>query len=253
MPYVHLVHQFMAEDLHGQADDGHEVVRRMGYAQHMLEAFGKELEGFEGAAEDFCSKVLTPVLQRQLCSIPDSYASVVRDCLATDLGGEVTIANATCFYLGNNPLNPAWIPSYRCNIIYIRDAFWHLAVVDGSVTIGDFTDFNIVIDNYDIVMEAMKKKVEENGSEGEDDDQSRIPDLSVVEVMAIFHVSLQDFFEPELRLQVCLQPYSAHKDTNCLPIARDSCGGIQAEGRDSRKASRLVSEPTSPTGLLNRC
>jgi len=240
MPYVCLVHQFMAEDLHGQADDGHEAVRHMGYAQRMLEAFGKELEGFEGTAEDFRSKVLTPVLQRQLCGIPDSYAGVICDCLATDLGGEVTIANATCFYLGNNPLEPAWIPSYCCNIIYIHDAFWHLAVVDGSVTISDFTDFNIVIDNYDIVMEAMKKKAEENGSEGEDDDQSRIPNLSVVEVMAILHVSLQDFFEPELQLQVCLQPYSAHKDTNCLPIAGDSCGGVQAEGRDSRKASRLA-------------
>jgi len=88
----------------------------------MLEAFGQELESFKGPEKDFRSGAFTPVLQRQLHGIPDDYTSPLREYMAAGPEDDVSIANATHFYLGVDPLNPDCIPTYHRNLIYIRES-----------------------------------------------------------------------------------------------------------------------------------
>ena len=64
--YARLAQQFDLEDRYGFEDTGHESHRHMAYTCHVLNKFGKELEYFRGGEGEFQSKVLTPILQRQL-------------------------------------------------------------------------------------------------------------------------------------------------------------------------------------------
>lgn len=76
IPYAQIVHQFTFKD-HGKTDMGHKSLHHKTYAQVMLDEFGKELDSFEGAAGEFHSKVLTPVLQHLLYSVPDAYGQSI--------------------------------------------------------------------------------------------------------------------------------------------------------------------------------
>jgi len=112
LPYARLVFQFQCEVAHGLRDRGHEAVRRSGYAQCMLEAFGEELKSFKGPPKDFRSGAFTPVLQRQARGMPDNSAAPLKAVMAAGPDEDVSISNATFFYLGFDPLDPRFIPSY---------------------------------------------------------------------------------------------------------------------------------------------
>ena len=213
VPYARLVQQFILEIRHGRENNAHEALRRMAYAERMLDEFGYELEGYKGAKENFRSKVLTPVLQRQLRGMPDNYARPLCDFMSsTDEG--VTIADATAFYLSVDPIDPDCIPSYRRNLVYIREARWHIMSLEGIIDPGSAEAFAWTLENQANVMQALQEELldDERNSQGEDDD-SQVPKLRYSEVMLIIAEGLKKYFEHELARVVCTK-YPPHSYAN---------------------------------------
>ena len=199
IPYARLVDQFAMEDDHADSDLGYEAVRRQSYARQMLDAFGKELQDFRGPDKDFRSSVLTPVLQRQLQGVPDCYAPGIFSAIAPDSVEEITISDTTSFYLSADPLDPTYIPSYRRNMVYIREVRWHLAILMNKGRVGDRVFYQLMLENHDMIMNALKASVE--AEEAPSDDS--FPLLSDVEVQALVFERIDGFFQEELKRVVC--------------------------------------------------
>ena len=126
--YAQIVHQFLVEKEHGTANPTHESLHRQTYVEKMLDAFGVELDAFKGEESQFCSAVLTLVLQCQLQGVPNVYGPSIRNAIAPVCGAaephtsRPTILQVTNFYLRINPLDPKYIQTYRWNLIYVREA-----------------------------------------------------------------------------------------------------------------------------------
>ena len=199
VPYARLLHQFYLEDRHSLSDAGHEARRRMAYARRVLDEFGMELERYKHLEKDFRSAVFTPILQRQLRGLPDSYTPAIHAYLLSPKG-TVTIEDATMFYLANDPLDPDCIPTYRRNLIYIREALWHLLVVTGHITSTSRIDYNWVIETHDIIMDRL---------EARDEEDEGFPLFTSCEVDAIVACNIETWFAEELeevvRTSMCLE------------------------------------------------
>jgi hypothetical protein len=122
--YRRVISQLTAEVRHATIHTGHEALRRCSYAMETLDAFAKELSSTRSITAAFRSKILTPILQRQLQGIPDHYTPAVSGVIASD-HETVTIGDATNFYLNEDPTHPQCIPGYRRNLIYIPEMMWH--------------------------------------------------------------------------------------------------------------------------------
>jgi len=197
--------QFQKEAEHAAKwNRSHEAQRCAAYAEETLDAFGKELFGakiVDPAA--FRSKVLNPVLQRQLHGVPSHYTPAVRGAVA---GGDrpVTIRDATVFYLKNDPISPTMIPSYRRNCVYIPEVRWHLGVLMGTSAIAGPKQYSNIRSNQDEIMEQLRLEGPWEGP--------GIPPFSYVEVEAIYCKGIASFFERELehvvgRLPKCINRY----------------------------------------------
>jgi hypothetical protein len=193
LQYAWLISQFEAEEYHSWYNYGHEAIRRQGYVRRMLDALANELESIEVCGGNFRSKVLTPVLQRQLQGLPDAYAPSIHSALA-DNQGVVTIAKATRFYLGEDPLHPGNISMLRRNIIYSREARRHLSLVYCHPISGTEA-YNLSIRNQDHLMNNPKDL---RGGDGD----GKIPAFSYVEMLIVVSEGLEDFFRVELKDQV---------------------------------------------------
>lgn len=200
VPYVRLVDQFIKEDKHGDHDRGHEALRRQSYARQMLDMFAAELVNFEGRESNFRSRVLTPVLQRQLQGVPDCYSPAIRESVARTDVNSITISDATDFYLSIDPLDPKFIASYRRNMLYIREARWHLSIVMEKTKVEDTSYFNIFIEDHDLIMRELKLSVARGDAEEEGNP------LTKVEVEALVFEEIDSFFDDELELVVCTPP-----------------------------------------------
>ena len=176
-PYVRLVSQFMHENYHGLASFTYEAQRRGSYAGRVLEALGVELDACPTLVNDgpdarkWRSTVLTPILQRHIYGIPDTIASwvhsgilcVLKDPPSDDNSGddddeddderELTISDVTKFYLGTDPLDPSVIPTLRRNLVLIREARWHLAVVLDKANIHDAAFFIKTVESQDFLLD----------------------------------------------------------------------------------------------------
>ena len=75
--YTCLLHQFLLEIQLAKHNKAHKILRQQTYAEKVLDEFGLELTRFCGAENDFHSKVLTPILQRQLNGIPDPQGPAI--------------------------------------------------------------------------------------------------------------------------------------------------------------------------------
>ena len=109
--YTWVIHQLSTEVLHGDRNRAHEAQRRASYAQRVLNAVGEELDSHSDLEVDgpeaasWRSIVLTPILQRHLYGIPDSYTpAIYRTLLPPGPGINpdriLTISDVTRFYLG---------------------------------------------------------------------------------------------------------------------------------------------------------
>lgn len=208
--YARLVSQFMCEDALARNFTAHEALRRQTYAQKMLDEFGRELDKFKGNAGDFRSKCFTPVLQRQLRGIPDAYGPTIRRGIDPK-DAKPTIAQVTRFYLGNDPLAVVTIPSYRHNLIYIREAKWHLGVVLGNMRIDSSDHFLDSVDEHDLIWEAMKTSTRRY--------VDKFPVFNKVEVAAIVSTDLQEWFAEELSKVVRRESFlSILQLSNCSSV-----------------------------------
>ena len=144
--YAQLVAQLLAEDDHGNNNDGHESLRRQAYAREVLDAFGREIRRYTGQGIHFRSEVLNPILQRYRQGVPDAYAPAVCDAISGD--GRLTITEATQFYLAVDPVESARSLEYRRNLVYIPEARWYLRVLLGKVNLGSARSYNAVLANH---------------------------------------------------------------------------------------------------------
>lgn len=205
VPYVQLIGQLVTEDEHGDYNEGHEALRRQSYARQMLHEVAKEIRAYGGAPTEFRSKVLTPILQRYVRGVPDSYTPAIRRAIA---GGDSmpTIADATRFYLEEDPVDPAHISFYRRNLIYIPESRWYLGILMGKTSVESAADFNKVRANHDNVMEAAQEDDDDDdddGSGGNSNNDEEPSPFNEVEVQTIVSEGLEEFFEGELSGLVC--------------------------------------------------
>lgn len=208
-PYDRLVSQLIAEIRYSAGqnavkNDIHESRRRQFYAKRILDAFSKELKGFKDSGippTSFRSKILTPILQRQLSGLPDAYTPTVRAAVSTIVGEEPTIEDVTRFYLDDDPVDPAFIASYRRGLLHVPEPRWHLALVAGVASMTPTQDsidhYAKVRRNHDEIMEAITAM-----QEFKEYDEVGLPLLTHTEVKAILDEGLETFFEHELNYVV---------------------------------------------------
>jgi hypothetical protein len=181
----------------------------------MLRRFWMRLGGSstDTAMMAFRSIVLTPILQRQLFGIHDAYTPYVRSTISEDNDTELTIEVVTKFYLGEDPIDPVNIPTYRRNLIYLPEARWHLGLT--MKVLGEKPEpkalglyFSKIQDHHDIIMKALKDNVIKYDDDG-------FPLLSHAERSAIIEEKLELFFAEELARPVRhILPLASL----CLPI-----------------------------------
>ena len=175
IPYLQLVDQFTCELDHGHLSGAHEAQRRHSYAVQVMNAFGDELteqrqlvnNGPHAAA--WQSKVLTPILQRQLNGISDVYAPALRAGVSPegpngsqgdDDGNDkepMTISEATHYYLGDDPLHPKFLKIYLRNLVFMQEMRWHLVMLAQEHTAGDENFFDQTVTDQDYVLEEPNK------------------------------------------------------------------------------------------------
>jgi hypothetical protein len=199
-PYDRVLAQLIAEDLHGDTHRSHEAYRRQQYARRVLDAFGKEYTAYAGSPILFRSHVLTPILQRQLFGVPDSYLPAVSTVVGNG-AQHPTIQQATEFYLKEDPTDPQLIPTYRYNMVFIPEIRWHLATVLGTGKIGDDACYNRIRANQDDLMSSLT-----GASEVEDEMGSNACfDEAMVAVIMAEH--LDTFFAHELEQVIRTSPH----------------------------------------------
>lgn len=203
-PYDRIICQLLMEDQHGELHKSHEALRRQSYARQVLDEFTKEFMAYNGPTASFRSQVLTPILQRQLMGVTDAHTPAVMHAIADS--DQLTIEQATEFYLADDPTSPELIPAYRYHMVYIPEVRWHLGTVMGKVGRGIGSGYNRIRTNQDILMTALKKEG------GIDVDGDEVPPFGPAEVRIIIDEGLERFFQPELERVVCIlsPPCTAH-------------------------------------------
>ena len=194
-PYIRLICQFQAEDEHGDYDNTYEAQRRQSYARRVLDQLGMELERFNGPGNHFRSKVLTPILQRHVCGVSDSSGLGVYYAIPRP-DDDISITHATAFYLRNDPVDPRNAPTLRRNLIYIREARWHLeTLIRGNVYGRNLYSATIINQNY--LMASLHKAPPQPQAAMS---PTNIPPFTKWEVLMILlqEPGLEEFFHEEL-------------------------------------------------------
>jgi hypothetical protein len=201
-PYDRVIAQLITEDEHAKTHHGHEAVRRQSYAKEVLDAFGREITNYEGPDVSFRSKVLTPILQRQLRGVADAYGPTVRDAIMDGDEGDPSIRKVTEFYLSDDPTDPGFIPTYRRNLVYIPEARWHLGVVMKKNAVGSSYGYNKIRKDTDKIIEGLGSEDDDDDDDDDEDGERDIPKFTRAEVGVIYFENLEEFFGRELSLVV---------------------------------------------------
>ena len=228
--YHQIIHQLKMERRHGSHHNtGHEAQRRAVYAGETLDALGRELfnPSLVGGA-NFRSKVLNPELQRQMHGVPSHYTPVVRRAVANG-DREVTIRDATEFYLKHDPVDPRMIPVFRRNLIYIPEARWHLGIVMGVTKPDSVPSFNRIHKNQDRIMEALQK-----GPNPSDD--TGVPLLNATELEVLYEEKIHQFFDAEIKRVVGYF-------LNCYLRPLSVCSNSLTSSKKSASCTRPWSHP----------
>jgi hypothetical protein len=196
-PYDRIISQLVAEDRHGEVDRSLDARRRQSYARRVLDEFAEEYIEYwssEGDPAHFWSKVLSPILVRQLRGVSDHYSWPVADTVS--LGRDtVDIRDATRFYLSVNPADPGLIPRYRTSLVGIGEARWHLATVMGILQVGAADAYDRVGDNQAKLEESVWQEYLRHGRQ---EGVGVPPPLRDIEVRVIVDEGLDAFFAMEL-------------------------------------------------------
>ena len=139
----------------------------------------------------------------------DAYGPIIRSAIAPKTS-KPTISDVTTFYLGNDPLDTQCIPSYWRNLVYIREARWHLGIVLDKYKVENIERFNSSLKHQDLVWKALQGAPSPGTRE--------MPPYMSMEVAAIVLEELDTFFEPELRATICDDHLSIVLPSDCGPI-----------------------------------
>ena len=216
--YAQLLHQLCIEVAHAHFNKGHKAQRQAAYADQVTDLFAHEIYNHmdlsrQGAtASKWCSKVLTPILQRQIAGVPDAYLPSIHAGVLdsedddSDLdeedntSREMTIAEATIFYLNRDPTDPALILEYRHNLLYTRELRWYLSTLLGSIWVDDVGGFNISLFTQNELENFPQESDEEEDSDSGEVDVP--PPLDTVDILVILVEGLQEFYMEELEAVV---------------------------------------------------
>ena len=212
-PYDRIISQLLCEANHAEINSSHESLCRGVYALEVLDAFATEHLAFQSTGltpAGFRSKVLTPILQRYRLGIYDAYTPFVCAGISSK-AGPLTIEDVTELYLGVDPTDPIFIPSYHRNLLYLPDSRWHLGLILGVAPTGNtwvdkqaaISHYNKIRDNHDAIMKSLQ---EVHDAELITDDMSL---LNHAEVTAIIDEGLEEFFQDKLE-QVVSIPSTCH-------------------------------------------
>ena len=84
---------------------------------------------------------------------------------------QMSIGEATEFYLGEDPTDPGLIPSYHCNLIYSCELRWYLGILmekETKASIGNWLYYNKTVEHQDILLQESKDEMPSPSlSEGE--------------------------------------------------------------------------------------
>jgi len=217
--YVQLLHQLCTEIEHTYTNMAHEAQRRAAYADQVTDLFADEiyertdLSRPGSVASNWRSKVLTPIIQRQIAGVPDVYLPALHagvldpenddpelddDARASR---EITIAEATAFYLDADPADPDLIPQYRRNLLYSRELRWYLGVLLDESLLDDEDRFQMTIHCQDELVEANLGDYAEFEPEIEEDSDEP-PPLGITDVLVILMEDLDGFFKDEMSAAV---------------------------------------------------
>jgi len=206
--YVQLIAQLVAEDFHGDHNNGHEALRRQSYARRVLDEVAKEFRNEFKEWKDNPSairfKVLNPILQRYLQGVHDGYTPSVRAAISG--GVEPTLRDVSMFYLSKDPVDPDAVSLYRRNLLYIPESRWHLGVLLGNAILENIRYYDKFRINHDNIMEELSQDDATTTASGEEST------INEVEVRSIFDEGLEDFFTDQLeRVVRVLQPPTCHR------------------------------------------
>jgi len=215
------------EVAHGGHNPAHEAQRRAVYADQVTDQLGDEIYQRVDlcrpgpAASNWRSKVLTPILQRQIAGVPDGYLPALhagvldpeedKSDLSQDENSSrnMTIAEATTFYLNTDPADPAVIPEYRRNIIYTREARWYLSVLLRQISLDDAEAYNHTLWTQEQLAdpgEPDERPPEEERSPSPGGDSDEIPKVEDAEWYILLEEGIADFFQDEIAAAVCTTP-----------------------------------------------
>jgi len=149
--------------------------------------------------------------------------------MATGPDDEVTIANATSFYLTLDPLDPCLIPSYRRNLIYIRESRWALLILRGRLELGSAASYTWSLQTHQTIMDSLGLDLgrladdgNSNGNGGNGDSiktySLTMPEYSLTEVEAIYFEELETYFAEEMTNVVCTGACPPPGDANPLVL-----------------------------------
>jgi len=202
--YVQLIAQLVAEDLHGNYNNGHEALRRQSYARRVLDLAGKEFvkefNVWKEAPTAIRFKVLHPILLRYLRGCPDGYTPSIRSAISGD--DEPSIREATEFYLSKDPVDLDATFQFRRNLVYIPESRWYLAILLEVANVDSVGHFDKVRVNHDNIMEELAQ------DEDASTDTDEVSFFNEPEVRAILNEGLEGFFGEQLEQVVrTLQPH----------------------------------------------
>ena len=199
--YHRLVCQLVSEEAHGVKHNSHESRRRQMYARRVLTAFAQEIEsqrhGEDIPPASFRSRILTPIIQRQLRAVHDAYLPSIHAAMLPKGAASLTISRATEIYLHEDPTPAYLIPRYRRYLLYVPEPRWHLGVVINPGRLEDPDFYNAVRQHHEQILLAIREE-KMKGEEHAVRDSHGMPLLRRAEVRAIILEGLEDFFAQEL-------------------------------------------------------
>ena len=228
-PYDRVIAQLRAEDRHGDHNQGHEALRRQSYARRVLDEFAKEISSYKGSDVSFRSKVLTPILARQLAGVPDAYSPGVKVGVIPSSSWpspedeepikeseiSVSIGDATDFYLGRDPTDITLIPDYRYNMLSIPEVMWHLAVVMGGITESS-------VEHHDLIWHHTEQYVMGyQGDEEREVEADATQSFTKADVAVVMCCGVKKFFEDDLNEVVCYVDFSNVRHLIIFHISRN--------------------------------
>ena len=160
----------------------------MTYARCIIDKFIVELQAKRGLDDhgwSWRSKVLNPILQRQMNGYPDHHAPMLAVHFA-GLEGSELMEKVNKFYLSRDPLEGSEQPHLRLGILYVTEARWFLSVTPAEVD---------SIEHYQRCEERTLKLLEKLGKEGDQEDGQE--GLRESELSVIVAEGLEDYYKKD--------------------------------------------------------